>query len=246
MDGLIPFSQRLQDLLNEARPPRTQAWLAEKAGVERSTVSRLLKGERHPTFDTLKYLAPVLGISVDELVRGTDAQEKIEDASQFIHRAAYDAAVSKLAEYEGRLNDAQSKLRDAELAVSHAEALRKKENDAFVGMRGQAERLSIALDGAEQQKAQLEERNHQLKDELERYRGALYKAVGQISVLQAKLTQMAEELKATNESSRTAALFAGIAALTGVVTAASFLGGEESSRDDSSGQGKAARKRSKR
>lgn len=239
MDAPIPFGERLQACLDSFEPPRTQAWLAERAGVERSTVSRLLKGERHPTLDTLQCLAPALGVSVDELVQGTDAQEKIQGASQLIHRETYNAAVSKLAEYESKLNDTEAKLRAVERALSMEQEHRKKDGTAFLDMRMRAERLGSALETSK-------EENRHLSEQLQRYREALHKAVGQISVLQVKLTQMADELKKTSESSRTATFFAGIAALTGVVTAASFLGGEEPVSDDSKGQQKAARKRSKK
>lgn len=222
MGKIIPFGQRLQALLDGLQPARSQAWLAEMAGVERSTIFRLIKGDRHPRLEILQRLAPVLGVSVDDLVQGTDAQERVGTASQFISRDVYDAAIKQLAEYEGRLNDLEAKVRASAAALSEEEQQRKKDSLALAQARIDEERRERALAAATA-------RNRQLESELHRHREALHKAVGQISVLQAKLAQMAKALEETSASSRTAAIFAGIAALTGVVTAATFLGGEEPS-----------------
>lgn len=239
MDKLIPFHQRLQERLVALQPPRNQAWLAQMAGVERSTIFRLIKGERHPRLEVLQRLAPVLGVSVDELVQGTDAQERIVTASQLISREVYDAAVKQLAEYEGRLNDLEAKMRASETALRDEERHRKKESLALVQAR-------IELERRERAYAAATARNRQMEGDLQRHREALHKAVAQISLLQTKLGQMAKALEETSATSRTAALFAGIAALTGVVTAATFLGGDESPDGDEAKQGKATSKRNRK
>ncbi|KFE68585.1 helix-turn-helix domain-containing protein [Hyalangium minutum] len=239
MKEIIPFHQRLQERLAALQPPRNQAWLAEMAGVERSTIFRLLKGERHPRLELLQRLAPALGLSVDELVQGTDAEERVATASQLINREVYDAAVKQLADYEGRLNDLEAKLRVSEASLREEEQQRRKDSLALTQARIDLERSERAL-------AATKARNRQLEEELHRHRGALHQAVGRISVLQAKLSQMAKALEETSATSRTAALFAGIAALTGVVTAATFLGGEKSPEGDEAEQGKATSKRNRK
>ena len=55
---LVPVRERIASLLDKLG--QTPGWLAEKAGVERSTVKRILDGQRNPTAETLVALAPVL------------------------------------------------------------------------------------------------------------------------------------------------------------------------------------------
>jgi transcriptional regulator with XRE-family HTH domain len=61
-NGTIPIRKRIQARLDELN--QTPAWLAEKAGVPRSTITRILRGERNPTPETLHEIAPVLGVEV--------------------------------------------------------------------------------------------------------------------------------------------------------------------------------------
>jgi transcriptional regulator with XRE-family HTH domain len=69
------FGQRLQRLLAESG--RSQAWLADTARLSSSVVSRLVRGERLPTFEHVAAMAPPLGLTVDALVAGTEAAQKI-------------------------------------------------------------------------------------------------------------------------------------------------------------------------
>jgi hypothetical protein len=62
---------------------------------------------------------------------------------------------------------------------------------------------------------------------LQRYRLALQKAVADVSSLRGQVQDLAKEVKNSAQSSRTAAILAGVAALAGVVTAASYLGNED-------------------
>jgi transcriptional regulator with XRE-family HTH domain len=50
----------------------TASWLARQAGLQRSTISRLLRGHRTPSQITLDAIAKALGLSVARLVAGTD------------------------------------------------------------------------------------------------------------------------------------------------------------------------------
>jgi ribosome-binding protein aMBF1 (putative translation factor) len=45
--ALSPVRERIRHLLDQLG--QSQAWLAEKMGIERSTVARILKGTRNPT-----------------------------------------------------------------------------------------------------------------------------------------------------------------------------------------------------
>jgi hypothetical protein len=89
----IPIGERILGLLVQVG--ESAAWLAEKSGVERSTVSRAVKGERHPSLETLSAFAPVLGVTLDELVTGTTAAARVKDAQSLVSRDHYDAAVQQ-------------------------------------------------------------------------------------------------------------------------------------------------------
>lgn len=49
----------------------TQAQLAAASGVHRVTIARLELGEVSPKLETLERIADALGVTIDEVVRGT-------------------------------------------------------------------------------------------------------------------------------------------------------------------------------
>lgn len=218
----IRFGERLSQVLESLQPPRNQAWLAEMAQLERSTISRLVRGERSPTLDTVQAIAPFLGMTVEELLRGTDAEVRIMEEAETVRsdwgvrREDYDAVVQKLVDYEGRLHDLERKARAAQDAQAQEEQKRK-----MVVMELQEKKLH--LERLEWEMSHKEEQVRALEAELQRYREALHKAVAEVSSLRANLKILAEEVKSNTRSSRTAAILAG-AALVGVVTAATYLG----------------------
>lgn len=62
-------------VLSEARKRAglTQAALAKEAGVHKITISRIERGDRHPSMALLQRLAKVLNVSTDELKKGRGA-----------------------------------------------------------------------------------------------------------------------------------------------------------------------------
>ncbi|MCC7540589.1 MAG: helix-turn-helix transcriptional regulator, partial [Deltaproteobacteria bacterium] len=150
--GAIPFRRRLEELLAQRGPDATQAWLANRSGVDRSLISRMLNGERVPTLDTLECLAPALGIDVATLVTGTDAEDRLLDVANHVRKTDYTEAVATLIKYE-------SKNRDLDALVTSLRAERDKELEA----RRQAER---ALPEAETARAEAEAH---LKEITQRY-----------------------------------------------------------------------------
>lgn len=52
----------------------TQAGLAEIAGVTQQAVSNWENGDRQPRVEHLPRIADALGVSIDELVRGKEAE----------------------------------------------------------------------------------------------------------------------------------------------------------------------------
>lgn len=212
---MIRFGERLNSLLEQSG--NSQAWLAERANLERSTVSRLIRGDRNPTIETLQHLAAVLSVDIKDLIAGTDAEGKLEQAIDLVRRQDYEAAVQKLVEQEGRVKDLELELRAARSAHD-------QERGARVKVTEELSRVQFRLETTEQDLVAERSRTKELSEELQRHRLALQKAVGEVSSLRSQLKDLAEEVKGTASSSRTAAILAGVAAAAGVVTAASYLG----------------------
>jgi|SRR5581483_1503084 len=64
MDEANSFGRRLEEL--RVQFGKTQAELAEQAGLTKDAVSRLERGQRSPTWGTVVALATALGISTEE------------------------------------------------------------------------------------------------------------------------------------------------------------------------------------
>jgi chromosome segregation ATPase len=121
----------------------------------------------------------------------------------------YDAVVRTLAEYEARINDLEGQL-------GLANQGRLKDQAELGRLHQELARVNYDCERARDDNRLLQASNRD-------YRGALTRAVTEIANLQAKLKILGEELGSTKQSSRTAAILAGVAAFTGVVTLASLL-----------------------
>ncbi len=205
----LTIGGRIEVLLGELG--KTPAWLAEKAGIERSTVSRILKGARNPTPETLSNLAPVLGVSLEQLVAGTDAAARVEEAANLVSRAHYEDAVRQLIELERKGNDLAEQLR-AEKEVSK-EALVKRRIAEDVAGTLQAERDAAVR----------ESQRHEA--DVRRYQEALQRAVADVARLQTDVTELSKAVDESRLTGRVAAILAGTAALASV---ASYLKGRSS------------------
>lgn len=210
----MTIGARIAGLLNRQGKP--QAWLAKQALIEPSTVSRVIKGSRCPTIETLEHIAQALGITVAHLVHGTDAEKLLEEAARLIPREHYEAAVSKVAEYETKIYDLESRLRTVE------DQLRSERERREVAVRERCQ-LQIGLDRAEHDRTEAQKHIRGLSTDLREHRQALHLAVAEVSTLRSQLTELAVDLKENGRTARTTALLAGIAAFTGGVTVANFL-----------------------
>lgn len=219
-----PFGQRLHELLEQHG--MSQSKLAERAGVERSTISRLIKADRTPTMDTLQCLAPVFGLDVSQLVHGTDADGRLTEAATMVRRQDYDAVVQKMVEFETKSGDLERKLRSVEEAVAQGQNDRTQAHVQLCTMQ-------FKLETAERDVALERQRNTELSQELKRYRDALQRAVADVSSLRGQMEEVAREMKDSAKSNRTTAILAGVAALAGVVTVATYLASEETKKQTS-------------
>lgn len=202
-DGLsVPIGARIETLLTGLG--QTPAWLAEKAGVQRSTVTRILNRERNPTPETLQDLAPVLGVSLDQLVVGTDAAERVREAQNLVSRAHYEEAVHQIIEFERKANNLMSRVRDLEEALKSEQARSQKAEGALA---------SVEL---ERDTARRTAQHHEC--DARRYREALERAVSDVARLQTQVGELGEAVGEGKRTGRIAAILAGVAAVASVAT----------------------------
>ncbi len=215
---LVPFKDRLRELIEQHG--LTQAKLADLAGVDRSTITRLVKGDRAPTMETLGYIAPVFKMKIPDMVNGTDAQARLTEGAAMVRRQDYDEAVKKMVEFELKVTDLERKLRSTETALASGQQDRAK-NNADLCM------LQFKWETAERDLQAERDRTAELNQDLRRHRDALRHAVGDVSSLRGQLEELAQELKDAAKSGRTTSILAGVAALAGVVTMASYLASDD-------------------
>ncbi len=198
----VPLRKRLRERLEHLE--QTPAWLADRAGVERSTVTRALSGKRQPSAETLALLAPALGLTVEELVAGTDANERASRPARHIAREHYDEAVRQVLEYEAEASDLRARLRSADEQLEQ-ESERRKQADA---------RATSAETLVQRERR----RAVQLEAEVVKYRSALEKAVQDVAALQTALQEVRDHSSESRESAKVAAILAGVAAVASVAT----------------------------
>jgi transcriptional regulator with XRE-family HTH domain len=218
---LIPIRDRIRDLLTQLG--QSQAWLAEKMGVERSTVTRILKGTRNPTPKTLQEMAPVRGVSLEQLVAGTDAEDRVQEAQNLVPRSALNDAIQKVIEYERKLNDMAARNRDI------VEASNRDRDQARDARANQAElQRHLAFVTEERDQARREARHHE--QDARRYREALGRAVADVAQLQGHVQELGTAMEAGNRTGKVTAILAGVAA---VVSVANYIGNSDDDEDES-------------
>ncbi len=202
---ITPIGKRIEDLLESMG--KSQGWLAEKSGLQRSTIGRIVKGTRSPTPQTLAEIAPVLGVEVAQLVVGTDAAERVEEAQQWIARSHYAAAVSQVVEFEKQANDLKSKLRDAEYDLSSTKDVLALSREQLVEARREANRFA---------------------EDADRYKRALEDAVADL----AQLKSSVEDARATGRWGAAAATLAAAVSVAMYLRNASETNDEDEEDDD--------------
>jgi transcriptional regulator with XRE-family HTH domain len=215
---LIPIGDRIQSRLEQL--DKNAAWLAEMVGVSRSTITRILKGERNPTPETLHEIAPVLGVEVGQLVAGTDAAERVKEAQDIVSRHDYEAAVRQVIEFERKANDLATRVREVtDSCEEERQRVRK-----LVGELGESHRERSALRD-ERDQARREQRH--LEQDVRRYREGLERAVADVVALRAQVRELGAAVESGRMTSRVGAILAGVAA---AVSVASYLGSDSDAR----------------
>lgn len=206
---VVPIGQKIQAVLDGVN--QTPAWLAERVGVSRSTITRILRGERNPTPETLQEVAPVLGLTVAQLANGTDAAERVKEAKDLVARSDYEEAVRRYIEYEGSARELTTQLRDTRAELERQrEATRRANKEA----RDAAEKLQEVE--YERDEALRIARNHE--EDARRYQEALKKAVTDVAKLHEQVREMGKAVEDSRKTGRIGAILAGVAAAVSVAT----------------------------
>ena len=202
-----PFGRRVLRLLAESG--RSQAWLVDTAQLSSSVVSRLVRGDRLPTFAHVAAMAPPLGLTGDALVAGTDAAQKIAVASQYVTRDHYEVVHRQVVEQAGEIAELESQLSAARSEHSQASAQHRTAHQAL-------------SDKLEQTARELSQANRELagaKLALRRHQAALHHAASDVAVLHGKLVVVRA---ARTDPTQLAAALAGWDSI-GSATAAAYL-----------------------
>lgn len=206
---IVPIGRRIQALLDDLN--QTPAWLAEMVGVSRSTVTRILKGERNPTPETIQEIAPVLGLTVAQLANGTDAAERVKQAKDLVARSDYEEAIRHCLDYERTARDAGVQLRDTRAELeSQREAARRANTEVREAIE-RAARME-----AERDEAIRSARHHE--EDARRYQEALKKAVTDVARLHEQVRELGKAVDAGRKTGHIGAILAGVAAAVSVAT----------------------------
>ncbi len=216
MAAAVSFADRLGELLAARKAEGAQAWLAKLSGLEPSTISRLLRGERQPTRETLDLIATSLGVTVEDLVEGTSAAERARTGPDYISLEQYQHAIATVHAFERRANDAETRAHDLQVENTElGDRLRKGRAEADAAQRAQAE--------SEATIAKLESENARLRKDLEAHRQGLETAAAEVSRVNAQLDELKRLAQSTNKTASLTAFLAGIAAVGTVVTVDQYL-----------------------
>lgn len=191
--GITPFAQRFIDLCKQANT--NPSALATKVNVAHSTFTRIANGDRNPSVDTLTVIATALGLSLEQLVHGTDAEERVAEAQRLIPRSTLDDAVKQIAEYEHKARDQNRQLWQKE---DDLEAERKKRREAE-DERNKAvsahKAIEQAFEGAKERVMAAEKLAKEARDDAIHYRNAFEKAYANVLALESALKDLKESTK---------------------------------------------------
>lgn len=173
-----PIGERIRSLL-KSRGIK-QANLAEISGLKPYEVSRIVRGKRAPTLQSLELIAKGLDMGLEELVSGTDAQEFLAEELQQVTRAVHEEVLTQLA-----------------LAQSENEELREQadRHDGIVeGLREEVRAANAERDKANTRMAALERELRSALEQLRLERSEQESLRGELSGMQGQLTESREHV----------------------------------------------------
>ena len=232
----IPIRDRIATLL--AALGQKSGWLADKAGVERSTVTRILQNKRQPNAETLATLAPILGVTVEELVAGTDAADRVENARRLIDRRHYDDAVRQIIEAEQKITDLSRALHEVKDREEKEHNRRKDVEKILKTTHAELEAMKPKLEDALCAATRREQ-------DVQKYRSALGRALTDMATLKTNAEQLGEQMKKLGTQVGDSTVITSIAAFCAAVAAAmafkSYLKDEPPSSGEEQAHDKKAR-----
>lgn len=156
------LGERIKRLMNARGLNQTS--LAQRAGIERTEVNRIINGRRAPREHEVAYLCTVLQVPLDELFDGIEAPEQFRESFARVETAAKRVLAAESARDESEAQrEAALKVFETERAAWDAERC---------GLRAEIEQLTVERDEArraaqEPERTILQSRIEELTAELE-------------------------------------------------------------------------------
>ncbi len=117
---MLSLAKRIVSIL-EVRG-KSQAWLAKRAQCSRSTICRVISGQRKPTIETITCISLGLGVPFDELIKGTEWHHLQIHSND----AAYESTIVTLRKQIEKLQlDSVIYRMDLRCALASADALKQ-------------------------------------------------------------------------------------------------------------------------
>ena len=157
----------------------------------------------------------MFGMTVEQLVAGTDAATRVEEAASLVPRAQFEAAVQKMLEYERRTMDAEDRARRAE-----EEATREYERrirDQVARELAERDKAKVA-EAAERELAELRMLVQRREQDVERYKSLFARVVADNEILKVQITELGHAIDDSRRTTRIASILAGAAATASVLT----------------------------
>lgn len=180
------LGNRLKAILRERG--KSQTWLAEKTGIDRSEINRILNGRKAPRGEHLRWMATALGMDVQQMVGDARMPEETVHEVQRIQSVMEQKLV---AESERDIALAKVRALEAQLAQETQRRLAAEESLETIQLE-QAEThalnsaLSNKLDGLKEARQRLAGYAESLRQQRDHYRAALDEARSWIQRLSAE------------------------------------------------------------
>lgn len=205
------FGARLKRLMGARGITQTQ--LAERTGIDRSVLNRLANGKAQPRAEHVAWLAPVLELTPEELMRDLDLAPESRRALDWAKES-----LERLMRAEGARDEAIANLEGITRELERERAGRLQDHQeharAMIEVRAQTERqLREQQDAAARQDAQAQAEKATWIAHLGQSEAALRQAAMTEDWLRSQIVQLQHDLAAEKGKKVTSAFLAGMAGL---------------------------------
>lgn len=207
------FGTKLSTLMEEAGLNQTQ--LADKVGIDRTVISRIVNDKRHPQNHEIGWFAEAFGVPIEELLDGVELPEPIRREIERVQDLA-----RKVLDAEQERDDALAQL-EAMKSAHQAELDARERILETVRNEGRA-----AVDVASQKLIDCERGWRQHVDQVNSDRDALAREVaqlksvvavrdGQLAAKDKQITKLKGQLTTVRQGANSAAVVVGLLGLAG-------------------------------